>query len=220
MKKSTFGFYMFFLALVLAAFSLCENVHKNVIAEAHQYTHIIGFEEADGTDECSATAIGPHAILTASHCGAQQNLDTEKVSIDGKDVIVIGKPIRDGNDHVIYILNIRFKHYATISTQLLNVGDEVFIIGNPGGLRDILRKGYVVGYRKDRNDSNLIDILYDMNVFYGDSGSVIFNSDGQIVGVLSFTLFKIEDFAGPSIKLMGGHPLGFSSEQLKLAHKN
>jgi S1-C subfamily serine protease len=90
-------------------------------------------------------------------------------------------------------------------------GDQVFVLGNPGRLRDIYRNGYVSGYCKlDGMDVT----LYDLNGYFGDSGSGIFNDRGELVGVVSVLEHQTD---GAYMKLMGSFALSFTPDQWKAA---
>ena len=83
----------------------------------------------------------------------------------------------------------------------------MFIIGNPWRLSDMYRHGYVSGHvPAERVEMT----LYDLNGYFGDSGAGIFNSQGQLVAVVS-VLYQQEDQA--YMKLMGSFPLAFTEQQ-------
>ncbi|AHX16132.1 hypothetical protein CH75_04850 [Dyella jiangningensis] len=58
--------------------------------------------------------------------------------------------------------------------------------------------------------------LYDINAFFGDSGSAIFDMQGRIVGVVSIMVPQV--YGQGYMKLMGGLPLAFTKEQWTKAH--
>jgi len=189
------------MSCFLAALSACA---ANVVQTAHLTTHSTSSTTKFGTDSCSATAIGPHALLTASHCEAP----TSVITVDDTEFTIMSI-VRDGADHTIYTLSgDAFKDYATISTDELAVSDDVFIFGNPGDMEDILRKGYVCAVGS-------ASYLIDLNGFYGDSGSGLFNTKGKIVGVLSALRQPMQGNVG--IKLMIAYKLAFTVEQIKVA---
>lgn len=166
-----------------------------------------------GIESCSGTAIGPHAILTAEHCLT----DTKEMSINNVEI----KPIRtdlDGDDHAIILTNsLTFKKWVHFRKNRPGVGDQVFIFGNPGRLKDLLRIGIISGYVTYLGDITPKDAdttLYDFNGFYGDSGSAIFNTKGEIVGVVSF-LFHQEAEHGEQFHMMASLPLLFDPKIIK-----
>jgi hypothetical protein len=200
----------------------------NVYATAHRTTHQIA--EATIVSEprsCSATAIAPHALLTASHC----ELPTNAIAVDGgNNIMEIQGVIRDGYDHTIYEVSGTFKNYAEFSSARQLVGDDIFLFGNPGELSDILRKGYVAKSPVD-NASTLQrlfmgpaadQITYDFNGFFGDSGAAIFNLQGEITGVVSQILTQVNPEQPGRVvsqNLMLGYALHFTVDQLQQAEK-
>lgn len=69
------------------------------------------------------------------------------------------------------------------------------------------RRGYVSGHVVA---APMVVTLYDLNIYFGDSGSGVFNSRGQLVAVVS-VLYQQED--GGYMKLMGSFPLAFTDKQ-------
>lgn len=122
---------------------------------------------ADGT--CSGTAIGPHAILTATHC-----FDGPTVKLSG---LTVKLRIDDGNDHTLLVVTQTFDAHADVA-QMPASGAPVHIIGNPGELRHLYESGTVAGTYKT-------DTLLNVPIFYGDSGAAVFDDTGRIVGVVS-----------------------------------
>ena len=73
------------------------------IQSQHLSTYKIGISDILDSDEkghCSATAVGPHTLLTAGHC----DLNTNKLTL-GEEVVTILSVMPDGNDHVLYIVD-------------------------------------------------------------------------------------------------------------------
>lgn len=54
--------------------------------------------------------------------------------------------------------------------------------------------------------------LYDLNGFFGDSGSGVFDADGYLVGVISMEYSQA--FQDAYMKVMGSLPLKFTAQQL------
>ena len=194
---------------------------------AHRTTHQI-FEATivSSTRACSATAIAPHALLTASHC----ELPTSAIAVDGSNSIMeIQGTLRDGYDHTIYEVSGTFKNYAEFSSARITIGDDVFLFGNPGELSDILRKGYVA--KAPVYEASPIQrlfagpavdqVTYDFNGFFGDSGAAIFNQAGEITGVVSQILSQAnpESMHTVTQNLMLGYTLHFTADQLTQAEQ-
>lgn len=155
---------------------------------------------------CSGTVIGPGAILSATHCF----VGAHALSINGSPVAVLDS-ISDGNDHTIVFVSKHFSDFAMPGSAPVQT-EEVFIYGNPGGLSDIYRVGHVAGVTVQRN---IALTLYDLNGYFGDSGSGIFDASGKLVGVISLVVSMEQD--GTQAKFMASLPLAFSAADWKRA---
>jgi V8-like Glu-specific endopeptidase len=121
---------------------------------------------------CSATAIGPQTLRTATHC-----LGTLLQTVEGRPVRVV-RVVDRQNDHAdVVVAGVRFLHWAHLG-PVPKQGDRLRWWGNPLGEPDMYRQGYVSKVRDDA-------IFVDATVCHGDSGSGLFNDAGQLVGVLS-----------------------------------
>lgn len=121
---------------------------------------------------CSATAVGPQTLLTATHC-----LGTLLQTVEGHRVEV--DRVQDlQHDHaLVTVRGVRFLHWAHRG-PVPKQGDRVRWWGNPMGEPDVYRQGYVA---KVSNDF----IAIDATICHGDSGAGVFNDAGQLVAVVS-----------------------------------
>lgn len=182
---------------ILAVVLLAGCANAGEIVRAHRSTVLLTME--DGI--CSGTAVGRHTVLTAEHCLT----GTHTLAIDGKPVKVV-KIILDHRDHALVTVSRTFKRWARIGKPPVQ-GDTVFIIGNPGQLRDMYRKGYVSGVQTIGRNAWM---LIDLNAYFGDSGSGIFDDSGRVVGVIS-VLQQQQDRG--YMKLMGALSMAFTDAQ-------
>lgn len=162
----------------------------------------------DDGGSCSGTAIGPHALLSATHCF----VGVQALAINGEPVVVTDA-ISDGHDHTILFVDRNFTNFATISQEPAQ-GDPVFILGNPSDLSDIFRAGHMAG---SAVAGNARITLYDLQDFFGDSGSGIFNARGDLVGVVSVVRVLAQRDA--RIQFAGAFPMAFTPAQLELARE-
>lgn len=169
---------------------------------------------------CSATAIGPHALLTASHC--ELPTDMLYLSTQEKPATIVRR-IRDSRDHTIYLLkDAAFKTYAQVRVSGLDeVGADVFMIGNPKHWTSIFRKGYIAGEVSDDPPKELgggpvRHILYSFPIDHGDSGAGVFDTKGRVVGVISTLQFD-DDPSQAHVSMGSGVPLAFSKAALTTA---
>lgn len=190
------------LAFVLVACSLFVGLkppetRTEVIARAHKYAHKIEELDENGSvsGQCSATAIGAHMLLTATHC-AQQGAAEDYLVLDGygmsEDLVKVKGLWRDNADHTIYGTDRKFADYATVNTSAKIVpGQVVFYFGNPGKYENFFREGHVVqfyrGYPETKDlPAQPSEIYLDINGFHGDSGAGIFNEQGELIAVMNY----------------------------------
>jgi hypothetical protein len=202
---------------LLLSFAAFPTFAKNETVErAHRTTHVIRMTDAldISPTKCSATAIGPHALLTASHC----EVSSDEILVDNKNANVAGI-LRDGADHSIVYVDITFPQWAVISEELPCVADHVFIFGNPGDVQDVYREGYVASIKSGEvvpfGKLEMV-VYFDLNGFRGDSGAAVFDKKGEIVGVVSTLVVQFQPYEKENVqmKLMGGLIFQFTPEQL------
>lgn len=79
---------------------------------------------------------------------------------------------------------------AHLSDKHPIVGDAIEIMGHPGGVEFTYARGYVSGYRTDIEEKllNIRGPFIQVNagISGGNSGGGIFNTDGELVGVICF----------------------------------
>jgi Trypsin-like peptidase domain len=204
---------MFKLVLVLVLlFSSCFAANNAVEKAGKASLHIAQVTLADNV-RCSATAIGPQALLTATHC--EQPSDFLFIrQVDNP--LNITNRLRDGNDHTILLITgAMFENFVTVSLKdPLEVSEDVFTWGNPGQWHDIFQKGYIMGTLSGHPDTK----LFSFAAYPGSSGSGVFNTAGELIAVISTTQHQeIDDGSPINIKAAGAFPLGFTQDQIDLA---
>jgi len=128
-------------------------------------------------------------------------IDHEIVAI--KDIAV------DGNDHAMILVDHTFESWAPVGEQAA-MGEDIFFWGNPGGMEDIMRKGYVANPAATGLEFLMPVAVYAMPVYFGDSGAGIFNLNGEVTAVVS-KLYSNESFI-----LMGSFQFAFTRSDLAL----
>lgn len=155
---------------------------------------------------CTSYAIGPHALLTAHHC-----VDfPDPLMIVDNHPMVATQILDDGFDHaIIYLPDAKFPTYIRMWQISPSQGTHVYTYGEPAsyGMVNQYREGYVTGRHQD-DVGRALTILVMAGV-PGDSGSLIFDRNGFVVGVLSL--------AKPPF--IGVYPLRFTAKQLKDASR-
>jgi hypothetical protein len=187
------------LALVLVVLSLtgCLPPRKH-----HDVKDATVRLELVGLGTCSGTVIGPHAILSATHCFTEH----APVKVNGV-MVLIEREINDGADHTILIVDETFDYWASRGAQP-SQGDTVQLWGNPDGKTDWYRRGYMVGVDTDEEGRQVR--VYDVNGFFGDSGSGLFDADGRLIAVTSLCVFDSAE--GVPFKMMGSYDLNFTAQ--------
>jgi hypothetical protein len=190
---------------------------KTAIEQQHATTHRLavydllegkGFNGEAG--HCSGTVVGPHAILTAQHCFTNSN----KIRLDAEtEPLHILAVFPDGSDHVIYLVDHTFTAWASISERPLVPSESVHIWGAPGKNSDVYRSGYFMKMTTEKSVDPALTFqfeLFVLPIFPGDSGSGVFDENGNVVAVTS-----MGDTSAESMDL----PLVFTQAQLNLASK-
>jgi V8-like Glu-specific endopeptidase len=186
---------LLFLTLVSPAVS---SVPTSTVTKQHNATHHIEMNTAVEGDSCSATAVGPHALLTAGHC----LLATDEINVDGHDLIIEGVMF-DHADHIIVIVNTTFNDYLSVEQREPLKDEVVHIWGNPGDSEDVFRIGFY--WKTDGRFHR-----YILPVFPGDSGSGVISETGAVIDVVT---------TGDQSAHAGCIPLQFTPEQIENAKK-
>lgn len=192
MKAAMLGIVLGLLSLFATGCAL-----RPQAAAADQYA--VRLEFAEGT--CSGTIVGPHEILSATHCFAK----THFRSVDGIPAKLL-RHVDDGSDHTVIWVDQHYLRHASLGPAP-KATDRVHIFGNPGPFKDLYRDGAVYGTIVV---DDKVAMLYGINGWFGDSGSGIFDTDGRLVGVVSF-VWCMSD--GASWQAMGSFPLNFTARQ-------
>jgi hypothetical protein len=180
--------------------------------EGRAYHHIRQHTALED-DSCSAAAIGPHALLTATHC----ELGSDVVNVDGQDYLIVQK-IRDGRDHTIYVLDAVWDNPRPLFTTILPIAERDFVKGErvrgwgwPEGRPEMIyREGY---FLHPAQDSYLVAIHggeFAYPSFSGDSGGAVIDDSGAIITVVSL---------GNNAASMVGFVLNFTPDQLAQASR-
>lgn len=204
-------------AVLFGAYKL--DIHRRTL-RAHWATHRIEIAKQPGLFDdkvrhghCSATAIGPHALLTAAHCES----DFPDIRVDGM-VAHVDKYIYDTADHEILLMSgITFPVFVHLADRPLEQGDEVLIWGNPAKHRDYLRRGYVVAINNEPDYGT--EAVLDLNGFFGDSGSAVFDEWGNVMSVTSMMEVDERDGNDAQLKMMFAFDMSFRQSDLETARK-
>jgi hypothetical protein len=204
-------------------------------SQRHKAAHIILMTAGDRKAGCSATAVGPHTLLTAEHCYVGQNTllgmtlgqdvwGPEKLYIDSTvDEVragtavqhVIKRIILDHQDHMLldFGSDTHFTTFIPMKFREPVQGEHYYLFGNPALIVDQYREGYVTGKDNMSPDEEGLEYfishpcyLLSGPVVGGDSGSSIYALDGTLIGI---TTYGLEDGA-----FIGSYPIRFTASQI------
>lgn len=214
--------------LVLAAALLVGALHLPLLHLKHKKfiapitpertaTHMIAFYNGNSTaGYCTGTAVGPHALLTASHC-TDEGYTTISLDLSVKKYHIIGK-VEDGSDHtIVHLDGPAFTDIVTIKERQARIGEVVTSYGDGG--RDFPQHTYFGHVIKQGNggDTSELDArdgmaTFDIPVIPGDSGSAVYGTDGDIVALVTYSDTDEEE----NIHQAVGFALSFTPEQLRI----
>lgn len=174
---------------------------------------IFATEDGRGVDLCTATAVGPHALLTADHCNANDELPELTVDYTPRQYHIMDVMHDDHEHQIIFVDGPAFKDIEPYRARAPKVGETVHIEGFGHGVYPATDKQGIV---LDEYDPSEVD--RDMGLFYssvpaipGDSGSAIYAEDGSMVGLLTYGFHKGRHSES------GGFTLAFTPEQIDRA---
>ena len=100
---------------------------------------------------------------------------------------------------------VKFKPAAIGAATRLEVGEDVFAIGNPLGLERTVTQGIVS--IKAREHEGLLYVQTTTQINPGNSGGPLFNMKGEVVGVtnMGYSYFEGLGFAIPTRRVQGAH---------------
>lgn len=125
-------------------------------------------------------------ILTAKHC-AEGTQEIVAILNDGQQYVAQVRGLARTQDLALLQIGKFGTPYFDLGQQLTQ-NDNVWIIGNPLGLVNLLTAGIVAKLYGD-------NVLLDCTAVPGNSGGPVINSKGQLVGILT-AMIMVEN--GPS----------------------
>jgi S1-C subfamily serine protease len=69
------------------------------------------------------------------------------------------------------------KTYTELADEETKQGSEIYVVGNPMGIEDVISKGIIIKYRG-------FYCYFQDHSYFGSSGGGIYNLDGKLIGVI------------------------------------
>ena len=113
----------------------------------------------------------------------QGDLDFKRVNIDDVQIIAVNPQTDLALIKLTHPDNKPFKTVFLQGQESLEVGEEVFAIGNPLGLERSLSSGVVATTQRNFEGMTYVQTTAEINP--GNSGGPLFNSKGEVVGVIN-----------------------------------
>jgi hypothetical protein len=182
-------------------------------------SHWIVLKSEDEKAGCSATAVDEHVLLTAQHC----DIEDAELYVDSNPLpLQITDKIFDERDHMLLVIpGAHFKEHIVLNMDNYEApvqGEGIYMWGNPDGIRNQYRVGYITGtlvIPKGEDDiaPGQPVWLMDLNIEHGDSGSAIYSAkDGRLVLITTYGI----NFRGGS-HFGGAYALHFTNVQIAQA---
>lgn len=114
---------------------------------------------------------------------AQGDLDFKRINIDDVKIIAVNPQI---DLALLKLTNPEGKPFKTVFLQgkeSLEVGEDVFAIGNPLGLERSLSTGVIATTQRNFDGMTYVQTTAEINP--GNSGGPLFNSRGEVVAVIN-----------------------------------
>lgn len=195
--------------------------HANHTATPQELSsHQVVFYYGDSHALCTATAIAPHALLTAGHCIEDaEDVDDITFAVDHVRTryVVLGILV-DHRDHIIILTNgPAFTRIAPYLIRAPKMGEETYIYGFGAGVYPAVKKvGKVINeYDPSEVDARAGIFFTNTQCIPGDSGSAVYGLDGDILGLLTYQVGG--DHENEGLIETAGFQLGFTPEQISKA---
>jgi S1-C subfamily serine protease len=73
------------------------------------------------------------------------------------------------------------KTYTELADEETKQGSEIYVVGNPMGIEDVISKGRIIKYRG-------FYCFFQDHSYFGSSGGGIYNLDGKLIGVIVYII--------------------------------
>lgn len=188
--KKLFTLLPIFALFFLMLFAGCgDNIYLNLETDPYLLTeyNVALHRSAGGDPICGATVIQEGVVVTASHCvDSPGDYHVQTNSGAMIPVEIIGIDNFETSDVAILHPLMPFppQHRALLERREPVLGEDIWVIGCGGGECDALSKGIVSKLGVTGHHGMTMN-QFDVTAWYGNSGGGIFDSQGDLVGVVS-----------------------------------
>lgn len=126
-------------------------------------------------------------ILTNNHVAGKEEENVKLYIENGKEKIA-AEVVRFHDIADMAVIRIQGKldnKTAIPGIATVDIQDKVYVVGNPLAVKNVYTEGVMVGYEDN-------DMLLQLPCIFGNSGSGIFNKDGNLVGLV----YALENYPG------------------------
>jgi S1-C subfamily serine protease len=162
------------------------ELHDSVTARGITYGSAVAISEDLVLTNCHVVGTGNEPLRV----GDDQQAVTEDVELEAADF--------DADRCVLHVKGLQLRPIAGVRLlSSLELGETVYAIGNPRGLRRTISQGLISGVR-DLADARFVQTSAAISP--GSSGGGLFDTRGNLVGITAFTLKNSQElnFAVPA----------------------
>ena len=135
-----------------------------------------------GLSTCSGVFIGPDTVLTANHCVAESRGHQWIKTDDGisySAIILRKDKIKDLA--LLKVMNMKNHAYANLGLPT-DISQKVYTVNSGHGYEHTYNEG-IVNNLFEEEDTNTLQIMHNTLIWPGASGSGLFNSRGELIGI-------------------------------------
>ena len=145
--------------------------------------------------------IDEKTIVTCYHVA--ENVNTIQIETSVGKILTVDSVIaaNHNTDLIKFTVKEKNKSWLKLSDKLPEVGESVFIIGNPDDLDFSISSGIVAGIRI----KNAVQVIQNTApCSHGNSGGPVLDKEGKVIGVMSYVKFDGQNlnFAATSLNVI------------------